>query len=113
MLSSSRSIVAGLLAVNTGSSSVKLALYGNAAALTELCRISVEPIGGPDTRIRATSAHDVPTNILTTASDHRTALLNALDYAHHMFGFSVGAVGHRVVHGGVKHGTPQRIDDAL
>jgi acetate kinase len=39
--------------------------------------------------------------------------LNALDYARHTFGFSVEAVGHRVVHGGVNHVTPERINDAL
>jgi acetate kinase len=113
MPSSSRSIVAGLLAVNTGSSSVKLALYQNGTPLTELCRISVEPIGGPGTRIRSTSARGLTTNEPIAAMDHRTALLNALDYARGTFGFSVEAVGHRVVHGGVKHVTPERITDAL
>jgi acetate kinase len=113
MLSSSRSIVAGLLAVNTGSSSVKLALYENGATLTELCRISVEPIGGPGTRIRSTSAHGLSTNEPIAAGDHRAALLNALEYARHTFGFSVEAVGHRVVHGGVKHIAPERINDVL
>jgi acetate kinase len=113
MLSTSPSIVAGLLAVNTGSSSVKLALYQNGMPLTELCRISVEPIGGPGTRIRSTSARGLTTNEAMTARDHRTALLKALDYARDTFGFSVEAVGHRVVHGGVKHVTPERINDAL
>jgi acetate kinase len=113
MLSSSRTIVAGLLAVNTGSSSVKLALYENGATLTELCRISVEPVGGPGTRIRSTSARGLSTNEPIAAGDHRTALLKALEYARHTFGFSVEAVGHRVVHGGVKHVAPERINDAL
>jgi len=99
--------------VNTGSSSVKLALYENGATLTELCRISVEPIGGPGTRIRSTSAHGLSTNEPIAAGDHRAALLNALEYARHTFGFSVEAVGHRVVHGGVKHIAPERINDVL
>jgi acetate kinase len=113
MISSSPSIVAGLLAVNTGSSSLKLALYRNGLPLTELSRISVEPIGGPGTRIRATSAHGLMTNEPTAATDHRTALLSALDYARQTFGFSAEAVGHRVVHGGVTHVTPERINEAL
>ena len=99
--------------MNTGSSSVKLALYENGATLTELCRISVEPIGGPGTRIRSMSARGLSTNEPIAAGDHRTALLNALEYARHTFGFSVEAVGHRVVHGGVKHVAPERITDAL
>ena len=99
--------------MNTGSSSVKLALYQKGAPLTELCRISVEPIGGPGTRIRSTSARGLTTNEPIVAANHRTALLSALDYARHMFGFSVEAVGHRVVHGGVTHVTPERINDAL
>jgi len=108
-----RPIVAGLLAVNTGSSSVKLALYGSGTPLTELCRISVEPIGGPGTRIRATSSRGLTENETIAGEDHRTALLNALGYARDTFGFSVEAVGHRVVHGGVTHVAPERITDAL
>jgi acetate kinase len=108
-----RPIVAGLLAVNTGSSSLKLALYGSGAPLTELCRISVEPIGGPGTRIRATSSRGLTANEAIAGKDHRTALLSALEYVRRAFGFSVEAAGHRVVHGGVTHVAPERITDAL
>src|SRR5215475_12669646 len=108
-----RPIVAGLLAVNTGSSSVKLALYGSDTRPTELCRLSVEPIGGPGARIRVTSSSGVTANEAIEAKDHRTALLAALDYVRNAFGFSVEAVGHRVVHGGVSHVAPERISDAL
>src|SRR5215510_1290960 len=94
----SPSIVAGLLAVNTGSSSVKLALYNNGAQLTELCRMVVEPIGDPGCRLRVTPGPVTGADLPIDAGDHRTALLRALDYAQSSLGFPVEAVGHRVVH---------------
>jgi len=109
----SPSIVAGLLAVNTGSSSVKLALYNNGAQLTELCRMSVEPIGAPGCRLRVTPEPATGSDLPIDARDHRTALLRALDYAHNSLGFPVEAVGHRVVHGGAIHQSPERITAAL
>jgi acetate kinase len=109
----SLSIVAGLLAVNTGSSSVKLALYNNGAQLTELCRMVVEPIGESNTRLRVTPGSTTSTDLPIDARDHRTALLRALDYAQSSLGFPVEAVGHRVVHGGAVHRAPERITAAL
>jgi acetate kinase len=107
------SIVAGLLAVNTGSSSVKLALYNNGAQLTELCRMVVEPIGESSCRLRVTPGPATGADLPIDARDHRTALLRALDYAHSSLGFPVEAVGHRVVHGGAVHREPERITAAL
>jgi acetate kinase len=109
----SLSIVAGLLAVNTGSSSVKLALYNNGAQLTELCRMAVEPIGESSCRLRVTPGPATGTDLPIEAKDHRTALLRALDYAQSSLGFPVEAVGHRVVHGGAAHQAPERITAAL
>jgi acetate kinase len=109
----SPSIVAGLLAVNTGSSSVKLALYNNGAQLTELCRMVVEPIGESGCRLRVTPGPAGDTSMPIEAADHRTALLRALDYAQSSLGFPVEAVGHRVVHGGAAHREPERITAAL
>ena len=109
----SLSIVAGLLAVNTGSSSVKLALYNNGAQLTELSRMVVEPIGESTCRLRVTPATANGAEMPIEAKDHRTALLRALDYAYRSLGFPVEAVGHRVVHGGAAHRAPERITAAL
>jgi acetate kinase len=109
----SSSIVAGLLAVNTGSSSVRLAMYANDAEARELCRIAVEPIGSSGCRLRFTSASGANTDEPIEAANHRTALLHALDYAQRAIGVPVEAVGHRVVHGGVRHGAPERITGSL
>lgn len=107
-------IVAGLLAINTGSSSLKVALYSRGVSpLAELCRISVEPIGQSGTRMRATSADGVTVDEPIDAEDHRTALLGALAFARRTFGLSLEAIGHRVVHGGVDHVAPERVTDAL
>jgi acetate kinase len=107
--------VAGtLLAVNTGSSSLKIAVYGNDLPLTELCRVSVERIGAVKSRVTVTRPRDETSlNEPIEAPNHRSALLNALEYAHRSFTFKVEAVGHRVVHGGTSHAQPEVLTAAL
>lgn len=84
-----------VLCVNTGSSSVKCAVFDVAASEErEVVRAAVEGIGG-----------DGP-------ADHRTALEQAFEQLGDA-GSTVGAAGHRVVHGGPDHVEPARVDDAL
>jgi acetate kinase len=104
----------GILTVNTGSSSLKLALYGNDNELTLRFRISVERIGQPGSRLTATSpASDAKNTASLDATNHRTALIGAVDYARRSFDFTVDAIGHRVVHGGATHAAPELITEAL
>jgi acetate kinase len=84
-----------VVCVNTGSSSVKCAVFDvGADGEREVARVAVEDIGG-----------DGP-------PDHRAAL----DLAFARLGDAASAVkaaGHRVVHGGPDHVEPARVDDAL
>jgi acetate kinase len=103
-----------ILTVNTGSSSLKVALYDNAEPPALRVRISVERIGQPGSRLTVTSQHEGPSATGSVdATNHRTALIAALDYARRLFPLAVDAVGHRVVHGGVTHASPERITESL
>ena len=84
-----------VLCVNTGSSSVKCAVYEAASdGEREVARAAVEGIGaeGP--------------------ADHAAALTLAFDQLGDAAA-EVGAAGHRVVHGGPEHLEPTRVDSAL
>lgn len=84
-----------VLCVNTGSSSVKCAVYeATADDEQELARAAVEGIGG-----------DGP-------PDHGAALALAFEQLGDVAA-TVGAAGHRVVHGGPSHTMPTLVDDAL
>src|SRR4051812_23213347 len=104
--------VNGLFTVNTGSSSLKLALYRNEAALTPVFRMSVERIGQRGT-LRSVSTAGQENSETIDAENHRVALVQAADHARRSFAFTVAAIGHRVVHGGAHHGQPERVTAAL
>lgn len=105
--------VGGVFTVNTGSSSLKLALYRNEPMLSPVFRMSVERIGRPGTSLQVLRPQNAVASEPIDAKSHRAALVRALDYAHRSFTFTVEAVGHRVVHGGASHAQPERLTTAL
>ncbi len=103
----------GLLAINTGSSSVKLAGYGNEGALTQLFRLSIDRVGQPDSQLRVVGLGHGETTAPVRVDGHSAAVSIALDHARESMRFSIGAVGHRIVHGGGEHTVPERITPSL
>lgn len=101
-----------LLTLNAGSSSLKYGLYEarSGGQPTNLCLGKVERIGRaarivPDHG----AARDLP-----EVHDHAGALRAALDQIAAQFPQArIGAVGHRVVHGGMTFCAPTRLDDAV
>jgi acetate kinase len=104
-----------LLTINTGSSSLKAALYEMGSTEIRTLAISVERIGSSGSRMRITDASGA--TLLAEdrdLSDHNAAL-------HRLFAWlrargdtgAFDAVGHRVVHGGMHHRVPERITDDL
>jgi acetate kinase len=91
----SRASGGAILAVNAGSSSLKLTLVD--AELRPLARAAVERIGLPG----------------GAASDHRTALARALGALGEPGRSRLVAAGHRVVHGGPRHAAPEVVDGGL
>lgn len=100
-----------VLALNSGSSSLKFAIY----AADETVRLSgkltrVGLSGGCFEAVDSThhvhsSEHDFP--------DHQAALTVLVDWLKKQPDVQFFAIGHRVVHGGVRYQTPQRVTDKL
>jgi acetate kinase len=105
-----------VLTLNAGSSSIKFALYETCGAgdPAEICRGRVEGLGthprfkAQDGGGQELSARDLAS---TEAHDHASALAVILAFLRESFpDIKVSAVGHRVVHGGVKHSEPVIVD---
>lgn len=99
-----------VLALNTGSSSVKFALFhpDGAPAL----RGQVEGVGGHPLLSAADAgdrALDPPAFPGSAHEDVLSALLPWID--EHLGGDTLAAVGHRIMHGGVRFADPVRLDD--
>jgi acetate kinase len=104
-----------ILTIDTGSSSMKVALYEAGREETRILSGEVERIGVPGGRFRLTDAHgatlidqggDLP--------DHGAALEAVLaGLRRYRPDLSLDAVGHRVVHGGAHYSAPQRITPEL
>jgi acetate kinase len=106
--------VRSVLTLNTGSSSIKAAIYSLEAdpqlrLTAEIVRIGQTSaelrLARPGEERRAQPAH--------SSIDHRAAaeeLLAAVDSAAHR---SPDAIGHRLVHGGSEHGAPELVSAAL
>jgi acetate kinase len=104
-----------ILTLNAGSSSLKIGLFSG--ALEVLATGLVDRIGGEGTlRLRAPDGADLtlPGDLTARFGDHGQALHSVLAALAGLFpGVEIGAVGHRVVHGGPDHDRPVRLDDAV
>ncbi len=102
---------AHILTVNGGSSSIKFALFEAGDSLHRILEGAIERIGLPGATFRAKGLN-ASDNFLrsVTAPDHRVAVTVLMDWIEDRGGRDApAAVGHRVVHGGPKYSTPQRI----
>ncbi|MDQ2785846.1 MAG: acetate/propionate family kinase [Chloroflexota bacterium] len=104
-----------VLTINTGSSSLKAALYQNAPAERRKLAIQAERIGTARGRVRIADANGA--TLLDEERDltgQDTALHALLSWLHdHRSDHPFDAVGHRVVHGGMHYREPQRVTPAL
>ena len=95
-----------LLTLNAGSSSVKFAVFD---ADQVLSTGQVEGLGAAP-RLRVAGAEDLP---LHEACGHDGALDAVLQHLRACGLDRIGAVGHRIVHGGTRFDQPVLIDDAV
>jgi acetate kinase len=100
-----------ILAVNTGSSSLKAALYQDAGTGDVQLRASMERIGEPHPAFRLT---DGGGQTLLERSDglatHGAAMIALLDWLTERPDMAPDAVGHRVVHGGRRYREPVLVE---
>jgi acetate kinase len=100
-----------ILAVNTGSSSLKAAVYRAPDVATPDQYVLVDRIGGGDSTIKLTDARGaVQLERTQSIGDFEAALAAMLELltdrdSEH----AIAAVGHRLVHGGLRFVAPQRI----
>jgi acetate kinase len=103
-----------VLTINGGSSSIKFALYQTGEPLERRLHGKVDRIGLPDTNltfIDSTGNHQYRRTI--AASDSKPPANSLMNWLEEQDGFdSVGAVGHRVVHG-MKHTEPELVTREL
>jgi acetate kinase len=103
------------LTINTGSSSLKAALYGLDRTERRELAVDFERIGRSDSHLRITDAHG--TVLLEDRGelpDHEAAFQVLFAWLHRQhLDAALDGVGHRVVHGGSRHTEPQLITDEL
>ena len=104
-----------ILTVNTGSSSVKAALFRTGDAERREATIGIERVGHPD---GALSVHDADGNVLLDRRqdlpDHPAALAALLACLRETdLDAGLAAIGHRVVHGGRDYAEPALVSDGL
>jgi acetate kinase len=100
-----------ILTVNGGSSSIKIALFEAGNPLRRILEGGIDRIGLPDATLSVKGV-DRADNFtrLVTAPDHRVAVGVVMDWLEERSERDpLTAVGHRVVHGGPKYVSPQRI----
>src|SRR6476661_552846 len=100
-----------LLTLNTGSSSVKAALYQGECGDERRIAIRAERIGHPDAQFRITAADGAPLlDERRNFADHGAALAALFSWLEEAQpDLTLDAVGHRLVHGGSRYRDPQRI----
>jgi acetate kinase len=104
-----------VLCLNSGSSSLKLALYELAAGREQrLATGAVAPLGTDPGRLWVRDGAGSPlAEASGTFADARAAVESALDAVARLDLPPPNAVGHRVVHGGPDHVAPERVGAAL
>jgi acetate kinase len=103
-----------ILCVNTGSSSLKAALYEVGAGERLVLSALAERIGLAGARLHVSDANGDRLADAPPLPDHGAALEAVLAaLPHDDRGSGLAAVGHRVVHGGARYAAPVRITDEV
>lgn len=104
-----------ILTINSGSSSIKFSLYEAGPDPGRLLFGRLERIGLPEGRFLAFDATGAP--LSSTGFEfpgHEAALKELFSWlSTRPEGRGMGAIGHRVVHGGAKYTAPSRVDKTL
>lgn len=114
-MSSSTQPAPGILAINAGSSSIKFALFEAKPLLRRLMEGQVERIGLSGTQLSMTDLLSSRTEqVAIQGADHAACVGPLLDRIEQRVGASdLLAVGHRIVHGGMKYSEPELVSPAV
>ena len=105
----------GILAFNAGSSSIKFALFDTTPQLRRLIEGQIERIGLPGTRLSMTDVMSRRTEqVAIQGDDHAACVGPLMDRIEQRVGAAaLLAVGHRIVHGGMKYSRPEPMTPAV
>ncbi|HEX7765834.1 MAG TPA: acetate/propionate family kinase, partial [Nitrospira sp.] len=105
----------GILAINAGSSSIKFALFEAKPQLRRLIEGQVERIGLPGSRLSITDIGSRRTEqIAIQGGDHAACVGPLMDLIEQRVSASaLLALGHRIVHGGMKYSQPELVSPAV
>lgn len=101
-----------ILVLNTGSSSIKFALFNTNGGLTSNLRGSISHIGQGESYFSIQLYQQTANKKNIDAPDHRQALQHIVDWLKRE-NISIDAIGHRLVHGGPQHYLPTPITPQL
>jgi acetate kinase len=115
MADSSRAYARRILAINTGSSSLKAGLFLiDRDELSRRGTFTVERIGSDASRRSIALANEKPTTETEWIPEHADALNWVFEKMRERGWLAeLLAVGHRIVHGGAHHSAPELVSDAL
>ncbi len=102
--------------LNAGSSSIKFAVRGAPPELALMLKGQIEAIGvAPHLEVKDAAGVQIHEQKWPAAGfDHESATREIVAVIRARLGTGkIGAVGHRVVHGGTRHQAPERVDAAL
>jgi len=104
-----------LLTINGGSSSLKFAVFSSGSALRRKLSGRIERIGTPQAALEVSDARGRPVASLEIgAGDHAHAAERLADWLDTQADIlPIAAVGHRIVHGGLKLTEHQRVTEAV
>jgi len=100
-----------ILTINGGSSSIKFALFEAGDSMRRVLEGGLERIGLPEASLHVKGADQADNFVRpVSAPDHTLAVGILMDWIEQRIGHAtLSAVGHRVLHGGMKYYKPQRI----
>ena len=100
-----------MLTINAGSSSIKFALFHVGRPLVRVLSGKIERIGFSESRMTVTDAATGQTEHRTIeTSDHAACVSPLMDWLERKVNVEkILAVGHRVVHGGMRYTQPQQV----
>jgi acetate kinase len=108
-----------VITLNAGSSSIKFALYSNGGVWPQMIATGqIEGLGvSPQFEVRRATDKEKIKRSFTGAdapNNHTDAVKIIIDWLHDTYpGVKIGAIGHRVVHGGPKYSEPIVIDEEV
>lgn len=103
-----------VLTINSGSSSIKFALYYANSPMSRIVSGKLERIGLPESSITIKDKNGASQKMPAKAPNHRAGGEFIIKWLEKQFGFDfIIGIGHRVVHGGPKFTSPQRLTRAL